>query len=77
MNDSTFAFLEGVLSGARPLPGPVVHVGGDEVPVVQWEQSADAQARMAELRDHGRAPAETYFTNRIAVLTGRGCRWIG
>jgi len=78
VNDSTFAFLEDVLSELLDLfPGKFVHVGGDEAPVVQWEQSADAQARMAELGITDAHQLSTYFTNRIGqFLTGRGRRWI-
>ena len=79
VNDATFAFLEDVLSEMLDLfPGEFVHVGGDEVPVVQWEQSPDAQARMAELGLTDEHQLTTYFTNRIGqFLTGRGRRWIG
>jgi hexosaminidase len=79
VNDATFTFLEDVLSEVLDLfPGDVVHVGGDEVPVVQWEQSPDAQARMAELGLTDADQLTTYFTNRIgAYLTSRGRRWIG
>src|SRR4030095_13463237 len=46
VNDSTFAFLEDVLSEALDLfPGEFVHVGGDEVPGGQWGERAGAQAR--------------------------------
>jgi hexosaminidase len=79
VKDSTFAFLEDVLSEVLDLfPGEFVHVGGDEVPVTQWEQSPDAQARMAELGLTDADQLTTYFTNRIgAYLTSRGRRWIG
>jgi hexosaminidase len=79
VNDSTFAFLQDVLSEVLDLfPGEFVHIGGDEVPVVQWEQSLDAQARMAALGLGDEHQLATYFTNRIgAYLTSRGRRWIG
>ena len=79
VKDSTFTFLEDVLSEVLDLfPGDFVHVGGDEVPVVQWEQSADAQQRMAALGLTDEEQLATYFTNRIgAFLVGRGRRYIG
>jgi hexosaminidase len=79
VEDSTFAFLEDVLGEVLDLfPGDTVHVGGDEVPVTQWEASPAAQQRIAELGladAHGLA---TYVTNRIgAFLVGRGRKYIG
>ena len=79
VEDSTFAFLEDVLGEMLDLfPGDTVHVGGDEVPVTQWEASSAAQQKIAELGladAHGLA---TYVTNRIgAFLVGRGRKYIG
>ena len=79
VKDETFTFLEGVLDEVMELfPGDFIHVGGDEVPVTQWEQSADAQQRMTALGLTDETQLATYFTNRIgAFLAGRGRRWIG
>ncbi len=79
VNDATFAFLEDVLDEVLDLfPGDTVHVGGDEVPVTQWQASPAAQQRMAELGLTDAHDLATYFTNRIgAFLAGRGRRWIG
>jgi hexosaminidase len=79
VKEETFAFLEDVLDEVLALfPGEFVHVGGDEVPVVQWEESADAQARMAALGLTDERQLATYFTNRIGTfVAGRGRRWIG
>jgi hexosaminidase len=79
VKDETFQFLEDVLTEIMELfPGDVVHVGGDEVPVVQWETSADAQQRMAALGLTDEEQLATYFTNRIgAFLTAQGRRYIG
>jgi hexosaminidase len=78
VNDATFAFMETVLAELLALfPGEFVHVGGDEVPFVQWEQSAAAQQRMVELGLVEESQLATYFTNRIAsFLTDRGRRVI-
>jgi hexosaminidase len=79
VKDETFAFLEGVLEEVMELfPGEFIHVGGDEVPVTQWVESADAQQRMAELGLTEEQQLTTYFTNRIgAFVASRGRRWIG
>jgi hexosaminidase len=76
VEDGTFVFLENVFDEVLALfPGEFVHVGGDEVPVVQWEQSASAQARMTELGLTDETQLATYFTNRVtAFLTSRGRR---
>ncbi len=79
VENSTFVFLEDVLGEVLDLfPGDTVHVGGDEVPVTQWEASPAAQQKIAELGladAHGLA---TYVTNRIgAFLVGRGRKYIG
>jgi hexosaminidase len=78
VEEGTFAFLEGVFDEVLALfPGEFVHVGGDEVPVVQWEQSPSAQARMVELGLAEESRLATYFTNRVsAFLTSRGRRVI-
>jgi hexosaminidase len=78
VEDGTFAFLEGVFDEVLALfPGEFVHVGGDEVPMVQWEQSASAQARMTALGLGDESELATYFTNRVsAFLEGRGRRVI-
>jgi hexosaminidase len=79
VEESTLLFLEDVLGELLELfPGDTVHVGGDEVPVTQWEASAAAQQRIVELGladAHGLA---TYVTNRVgAFLTANGRRYIG
>jgi hexosaminidase len=78
VNDETFGFLANVFDEVLALfPGDFVHVGGDEVPVVQWEQSAAAQARMASLGLTEESQLATYFTNRVGdFLTSRGRRVI-
>jgi hexosaminidase len=79
VEESTLVFLEDVLGEVLELfPGDTVHVGGDEVPVTQWEASPAAQQRIVELGladAHGLA---TYVTNRVGTfLVGQGRRYIG
>lgn len=66
-NDSTFAFLEDVLSEICDLfPSPFIHIGGDEAPKFRWENCSKCQARMkAEKLDH-ETQLQTYFINRMA-----------
>ena len=64
----TFAFLEGVLGEIAGLfPGEYVHIGGDECPKTQWEESPECQALIAELglKDDANATAEQYLQNYV------------
>ena len=64
----TFAFLEGVLGEIAELfPGEYVHIGGDECPKTQWEESPECQALIAELglKDDQNATAEQYLQNYV------------
>lgn len=48
--EETWAFVESVLGEVLELfPSEVIHVGGDEVPTVRWEESAACALRIAEL----------------------------
>ena len=64
--EQTFAFLGDVLDEVFALfPSRYVHIGGDEVPKRQWQESADAQA---VIRREGLADEEAlqaYFVRRI------------
>ena len=79
VREETFAFFQDVLDEVMGLfPGDFLHLGGDEVRMTQWEQSADAQTRMAELGFTDEHQLATYFTNRMgAFVTGHGRRYIG
>src|SRR5690606_6581593 len=42
--EETFQFLEDVLSEVMALfPGKYIHIGGDEAPKIEWEESTQAQ----------------------------------
>ena len=48
-NDSTFSFLENILSEVCDLfPGNYIHIGGDECPKVRWEKCPKCQKRIAD-----------------------------
>jgi hexosaminidase len=65
--EKTFTFLEDVLTEVIALfPGPYVHLGGDEVPVVRWKDSPAAQEVM---KSQGLSKVEDlhgYFMTRMA-----------
>src|SRR6185436_6321264 len=59
-------------------PNPLVHVGGDEVPVKRWEESPVAQGVVASAGLKGTADIETWFIGRIAAsLAARGRQLLG
>ena len=64
--EETFAFYETVLSEVMELfPSPVIHIGGDEVPKVAWQNSEQAQAviRREGLADEDEL--QSWFIRRI------------
>ncbi|HEY1963241.1 MAG TPA: family 20 glycosylhydrolase [Rhizomicrobium sp.] len=78
-DDSTFAFLEDVLSEVMEVfPSLYIHIGGDEAVKTQWQSSAAMQARMRELGLTSEEALEGYFVQRIGgFLNARGRRAIG
>jgi hexosaminidase len=59
-------------------PAPFVHIGGDEVPKVEWAASPVVRHRMAELGLGMEAELHTWFLRRMAEhLAGHGRRAIG
>ncbi|UQN28048.1 beta-N-acetylhexosaminidase [Brachybacterium kimchii] len=49
VSDEVFDFVRDVLTQVADIfPAPFFHIGGDECPRVEWEQSADARTRMNE-----------------------------
>ena len=79
VDDSTFAFLEDVLTEVIELfPGEYIHIGGDEAVKTQWEASASVQARMSELNIDNERALQSYFVQRIGkFLKGRKRRLVG
>ncbi|HWA92177.1 MAG TPA: family 20 glycosylhydrolase [Rhizomicrobium sp.] len=78
-DDSTFAFLEDVLSEVMALfPGPYIHVGGDEAVKDQWKANPAIQARMHALGLKDENALQSWFVSRIgAFLAAHGRRMIG
>lgn len=71
-NDSTFTFLENVLTEVMELfPSKYIHIGGDESPKVRWEKCPKCQARIKELglkgdKEHSAEHfLQSYVTERI------------
>ncbi len=65
-NDSTFEFLEDVLSEVMMLfPSPYIHIGGDEVPKTRWQQCSKCQARIRQEKLKNEHELQSYFIKRI------------
>jgi hexosaminidase len=77
--DTTFRFLEGVLTEVMDLfPGPYIHIGGDECPKTQWENSSFCQELMQREGLADENELQSYFNRRIdAFLTEHGKKLIG
>lgn len=78
-NDSTFLFLEDILSEVLEIfPSTYIHIGGDEAPKFRWEHCTKCQKRM---RDEGLADEhalQSYFIQRIEqFLNEKGRQLIG
>ena len=49
-NEGTYTFLENILTEVMELfPSEYIHIGGDEVPKVRWEECPKCQAKIKEL----------------------------
>ena len=78
-SEETFRFVNTVLDEVAELfPGPWIHIGADEVPKVQWENSDVAQEviRREGLADE--TELQSWFVHRVEEhLNGLGKRLIG
>ena len=79
VDDRTIAFLTDVLAEVVDLfPSPYVHVGGDEVPPREWDESPAARARMRETGARSAEELHSWLNGRIgAFLASRGRRLVG
>ncbi len=79
LDDSTFAFLEDVLTEVMALfPSRYIHVGGDEVQKGEWLASERGRALMAQMSTTDPERLQAYFTQRIArFLESHGRRLVG
>jgi hexosaminidase len=77
--DSTFAFIEDVLSEMIPLfPGTYFHVGGDEAAKDKWKACPKCQARIKAEGLKDEAELQSYFIKRIETfLTSKNRRLLG
>lgn len=84
-NDSTLAFIDGVLTEIMDLfPSELIHVGGDECPKTKWEQCPKCQARIEALglvndsHSTKEQKLQTYvMTHASNTLASRGRKMIG
>lgn len=77
--ESTFAFLEGVLTEVMALfPGTYIHIGGDEAPKTRWTESAEAQEIIRREGLKNEHELQSWFIRRIErFLNANGRRLIG
>jgi hexosaminidase len=78
-NDSTFTFLENILSEVFDLfPGKYVHIGGDECPKDMWRECPKCQARIKAEGLKDEQELQSYFVMRIErFINSHGKRMIG
>lgn len=78
-NDSTFLFLENVLTEIMEIfPSKYIHIGGDESPKFRWENCDKCQARMQAEGLEDEHALQSYFIRRIqAFLQESGRELIG
>ena len=77
--DETFRFLEDVLTEVCELfPSKFIHIGGDEAPKTQWQQSKFAQDLMKREGLKNEEQLQSWFVRRIEkILSSKGRRLIG
>jgi hexosaminidase len=78
-NDSTFQFLENILTEVCDLfPGKYIHIGGDECPKERWKTCTKCQARIKNEQLKDEHELQSYFIRRIEkFLNGKGRQIIG
>jgi len=65
-NDSTFLFLEDVLSEVMELfPSKYIHIGGDEANKAEWEKCPKCQKRIKDEGLKNTGELQSYFIKRI------------
>ncbi len=79
LDDSTFSFLEDVLTEVMALfPSQYIHVGGDEAIKDEWKANPAIQAKMHALGLTSEDQLQSYFIQRIEkFLNAHGRRLIG
>ncbi|WP_020401846.1 beta-N-acetylhexosaminidase [Gracilimonas tropica] len=75
--EETFNFLEDVLTEVMELfPSEYIHIGGDEAPKVQWEESEVAQKIMQREGLKDEHELQSYFVQRIEQFLNQHGRQI-
>lgn len=76
-SEQTFTFLENVLSEVMDLfPGTYIHIGGDEAPKKQWEESELAQQIIKQENLQNEEELQSYFISRIEEFLNKNGRQI-
>jgi hexosaminidase len=74
--DATLQFLEDVLGEVTTLfPNQLVHVGGDEVPLTRWNESATAQAVVTSAGLSSTADLENWIASFLGTSGRRLVGW--
>ncbi len=78
-NDSSYAFLENVLTEVLELfPSKYIHIGGDEVPKFRWEKCPKCRKRMKDHSLKDEHALQSYFIGRInRFLQSKGRLMLG
>jgi hexosaminidase len=78
-NDSTFEFLQNILSEVTELfPGKYIHIGGDECVKEQWKICSKCQARIKSENLKDEHELQSYFIRRTETyLNSKGKQIIG
>lgn len=73
--EETFAFLEDVLTEVMELfPSEYIHIGGDEAPKTEWENSAQAQEVIKREGLANEHELQSYFIQRIEKFLNKNRR---
>lgn len=76
-SEETFTFLESVLAEVMDLfPSEFIHIGGDEAPKVQWEESDLAQQVIEREGLADEHELQSYFISRIEEFLNKNGRQI-
>ncbi|NOQ72664.1 MAG: family 20 glycosylhydrolase [Crocinitomix sp.] len=78
-NDSTFVFIENILTEVMEIfPSEYIHIGGDEAPKFRWEHCDKCQKRMLDEGLKDEHELQAYFIQRIeSFLNENGRKLIG
>ncbi len=76
---STYTFLDNILSEViRLFPSHYIHIGGDEVPKIEWKESALCQEFVKEKGLKNEKQLQSYFVRRIErFVESKGRQIIG